>query len=127
MNNFATTIKELRIKRDWSQRQLALSSGVSNTEINRLEKGERSKPSLTIISKLASAFGISVDELLSLSGITETKESYKAPKKPKELIQLIEQENYTLNGQIATQEDRDKLSKIIEALYWDAKEKNKRK
>ena len=61
MNNFATTIKELRIKRDWSQRQLALSSGVSNTEINRLEKGERSKPSLTIISKLAIAFGISVD------------------------------------------------------------------
>lgn len=129
MSTFGQTIKDFRLKKEWSQRKLALTSGISNTEINRIEKGERENPSLTVIQKLSAAFGITVDDLLAAAGITTrpATESTTKQKKPKELIQLIEQEDYTLNGQVATPEDREKLAKIIEALYWDAKEKNKRK
>ncbi len=127
MTNFAKTINELRLKKEWSQRKLALISGVSNTEIGRIEKGEREKPSLTVISKLASAFGMSIDELLSMAGVTNSSYDVNIKKKPKKLLELIEQEEYTLNGQIATPEDKEKIARVIEALYYDAKEKNKRK
>ena len=43
------------------------------------------------------------------------------------LIKLLEKEEYTLNGVLVNQEDKEKLKRIIEAAFWDAKEKNKRK
>ena len=46
---------------------------------------------------------------------------------PKELLKILEQEDYTLNGEIASPEDKEKIAKIIELMYWDAKEQNKRK
>ena len=127
MSNFQTVIKELRNSHEWSQRKLGQVSGVSNTEIGRIENGTRPKPSLKVISKLASAFGITVDELLARAGITQTEQEYSTPKKPRKLLELIQDEEYTLNGQVATPEDREKISRLIEALYYDAKEKNKRK
>mgnify|MGYP000573908475 CR=1 FL=1 len=51
----------------------------------------------------------------------------KEKNKPKDLIKLLEKEEYTLNGVLVNQEDKEKLKRIIEAAFWDAKEKNKRK
>lgn len=56
-----------------------------------------------------------------------TKPLNREEKRPKDLIKILEKEEFTLNGQMATQDDRERLLKMIEAMYWDAKEKNKRK
>jgi transcriptional regulator with XRE-family HTH domain len=46
-------IKKRREKLGFSQRQLAYLSGVSNTEIKRIEDGDRKQPSQEILCKLA--------------------------------------------------------------------------
>mgnify|MGYP000538471604 CR=1 FL=1 len=76
------------------------------------------------LKDLCALFNVSADYILGNDNNTSNTQTEN---KPKDLIKLLEKEEYTLNGEIVTQEDRDKIKRVIEALYWDAKEKNKRK
>lgn len=64
-------IKAYREKNNLSQRQFADRSGVSNGYISMLEKNENPKtgqpltPSMPVLKKIASALGMSVNELCS--------------------------------------------------------------
>jgi transcriptional regulator with XRE-family HTH domain len=55
-------LKEARIKRDWSQKDLAGESKVSFEQISRYETG-KSKPHASVIKKLAYALKVSEDYL----------------------------------------------------------------
>ena len=57
-------IRNLREEKGLSQRQLAVSSGISNTEISRIESGERKQPSQETLHKLSKCLPISYEELL---------------------------------------------------------------
>ena len=74
MCDIGAKIKELRDQKGWSQRNLAMRAEMSNTEIARIEKGERNNPTLDVILKLSSAFGISVNYFLPFIGVTNTSE-----------------------------------------------------
>ncbi len=87
---------------------------ISGAYLSMIERSERTN----LTSKLKNA-------LIDFFKIDD--EIKEQPKKPKDLIKILEQEEFTLNGQMATQEDRDRLLKMVEAMYWDAKSKNKRK
>lgn len=64
MSKIGDTLKRIRKENEWSQRQLAMKSGVSNTEISRIEDGLRKQPSLTVVRKLATAFGSRENEIM---------------------------------------------------------------
>lgn len=66
--NFGEYIKNLRIEKELSQRELAEKSGVSNSEISRLESGERKKPSPVSLKAIAPFLGTSFEELLQEAG-----------------------------------------------------------
>ncbi|WP_110953070.1 helix-turn-helix domain-containing protein [Anaerosinus massiliensis] len=119
-------IRRLRNMKGISQAELGTILNVQKAAISKYELG-RAQPSPDVLKKLSEYFNVSIDYLLENETNINDSSSSPSKKRPKELIKLIEQEEYTLNGKIATQEDREKLAKIIEALYWDAKEKNKRK
>ncbi len=70
-NNYlllAEVLKRKRIKLGLSQRELGRLSGVSHTEIFRIENGERLEYNLTILLKLCDILGINVIELLIATG-----------------------------------------------------------
>ncbi len=54
-------IRALRLKKAWSQEQLAELSGLSTRTVQRIESGER--PGLETLSALAAVFEVSVTEL----------------------------------------------------------------
>ena len=56
-------IKELRKKRRWSQEELAQFSGVSRTNIIRLESEEDVITTTETLKKIADAFGVTVKYL----------------------------------------------------------------
>lgn len=79
--SFGNYLKDLREKAGLSQRALAEKINVSNTEISRLESGERQKPSPSILSDLASHLRVSYEEIMKEAGyfdnstfVTEKKE-----------------------------------------------------
>jgi transcriptional regulator with XRE-family HTH domain len=118
---FAKRIKQLRAEKGDSQESLAAIFNYSKQAVSNWEVSGKI-PRHKVLEKLAERYNASIDYLL---GFTDDPQPIVKQKKPKDLIKILEQEEYTLNGQIATQEDREKLAKIVEALYWDAKEKNK--
>lgn len=113
-------IKKLREERNISQYALAKMLGISQQAIDQWERSKTS-PRRKTLEKISSMFNVSVDEIFNGSSNSSIN------KKPKDLIKLLENEEYTLNGEIVNQEDKEKIKRVIEALYWDAKEKNKRK
>ena len=66
-------IKQLREKKELSQRQLSLYSGISNTEISRIENGERKQPSPDTLKALSPHLGVIVDDLMRAAGYIESE------------------------------------------------------
>ena len=69
--SFGDYIKELRTSRDLSQRDVAELSKVSNTEISRIESGERKMPTPKILKAIAPHLGTSYENLMSKAGYIE--------------------------------------------------------
>lgn len=78
--DFGNFLSELRVRSGLSQYQLGALVGVSNKAVSKWENG-RSKPNSKVLSKLGSALGISVDELLACRyRISEEKTGISAVK-----------------------------------------------
>jgi transcriptional regulator with XRE-family HTH domain len=63
---FGIKVKNLRIKRGWSQEKLALTANIDRTYIPSIEKGERNV-SITVIEKIANAFQIEIEFLMNFN------------------------------------------------------------
>lgn len=68
-----TYLKQLRLMRKMSIRQLALKSGVSNAYISQIEIGKKPPPQPAVIEKLAHALGVTFEELIMRTGYVMTE------------------------------------------------------
>jgi transcriptional regulator with XRE-family HTH domain len=66
IQRFGKQLQRLRVRRDLTQEQLAVTAGLSRTFLTRLELGQHD-PSLSTLVRLAKALRISVTELLGES------------------------------------------------------------
>lgn len=64
MGDFAKRIRELREARNMTQKELAQRTGVSQVSIYMYESGETT-PKAAIVGKLASALGVTCDEIIN--------------------------------------------------------------
>lgn len=64
-------LADLRAEKGISQRELAEKSGISNTEISRLESGKRVNPSPATLKAIAEAFGVEYSDLMKAAGYIE--------------------------------------------------------
>lgn len=112
-------IKKLREKRGFSQRQLAYLSGMSNTEISRIESGERKNPSADILKKLAPHLGISIERLYAAAGYLPdgTPKDGDLDQQWPEGIKVLRRAQQKL-----TPEKRKKMLRLIEAYIRDEEE-----
>ena len=86
-------------------------------------KTGRSNPKLDKLQILADYFGVPVSYFTD----EEPPANAENKKTPKELKRLLESEEVTLNGRLLSETDKEKMLKIVEAAFWEAKEMNKRK
>ena len=76
-NHLADFIIKARKEKDLSQRQLAEMAGISNTEVWRIEAGERKNPSPATLKSLAPHLGIPYEELMAAAGYIEETVDHK--------------------------------------------------
>jgi transcriptional regulator with XRE-family HTH domain len=93
-------IKKKRLEKGMSQRQLSVVSGVSNSEISRIEAGKRQNPSPPVLRAIAKALDIPYEELLAEAGYLRAgavDESARLPewvyKLPPDLYEFIREES----------------------------------
>lgn len=61
-------LKALRLTHKWSQKHLEMKCGLGQSHISRLERGERPNAHIATVSKLATALGVPVQELILTKG-----------------------------------------------------------
>ena len=121
-------IKQLRKDRGLTQASLGKLINKSSQVISNWERGYTSSINQDDIKRLANALNINISELLDDTDFNINNAiNAQVENKPKDLIKLLEKEEYTLNGVLVTPEDKEKLKRIIESAFWHEKEKNKRK
>lgn len=125
-------IKKLREMYNLSQKDLGIIAGVSDKAVSTWEKGLK-EPRMGAIQKIADHFGLQKSNIIEDGGLNSSKadlvESPTPPNKkvPKDLKKILEDEEVTLNGRMMSDEDKEKMMRIIEAAFYEAKEMNKRK
>ena len=62
--NIGENIKKYRNKQGLSQEDFAKKSGVKYTTLTKIESNVIKKPSVMIMSKIAKAFGVSIEDLI---------------------------------------------------------------
>ncbi len=65
MNKFSVRLKQLRISKNLSHRELALAIGVSNSTVSRWETAQR-VPNIDEIAVIAKFFNVTSDYLIGL-------------------------------------------------------------
>jgi len=63
-NLLGKKIKELRLKNNLSQDELARKADVSYTTLTKIEVGVIKKPSVFVVSKIAKVLNVSIENLL---------------------------------------------------------------
>ena len=66
-------IKEARLKKKLTQKQLSERSGLSQAYINELENRRKINPSIIVLDKLAAGLGVSLTEILEDEGSSITE------------------------------------------------------
>ena len=108
-------IKTLRLRKEWTQYELAQKIGVTPKMISFYELGERN-PSKKTQQKLANAFGITLEGLISMN---ETEKIEKEPMRRSELTRDIENILVTIGAfkedAIITQEEYEEWLRFLRA------------
>jgi DNA (cytosine-5)-methyltransferase 1 len=79
MSDIGNYLMKIRQEQQISIRQLAKLTGVSHSEINKIENGERENPSPLHIKAIAKAFGINQIECLKIAGYIDEDAQYPLP------------------------------------------------
>lgn len=124
-------IKERRLKLEMSYQDLSNATGISKSTLQRYETGYIKKVPINQIEILANALHTTPSYLMGWDNtVTESPSVTLTPptkKVPKDLKKILEDEEVTLNGRLMSSEDKEKMMRIIEAAFYEAKEMNKRK
>ena len=121
-------IKLLREQYGLSQKELGQIAGVSDKAVSTWEQGIK-EPRMGAIQKIADHFGIQKSNIIEDNGLQSQSVTLTPPTKkvPKDLKKILEDEEVTLNERMMSAEDKEKMMRIIEAAFYEAKEMNKRK
>lgn len=68
MDSFGSYLKDLRLEKEISIRELARLSGVSNPYLSQVETGKRGIPSPPILRKIARALNTSYEQMMKKAG-----------------------------------------------------------
>ena len=130
--------KRIRTRREElgiSQEELAKRIGYkSRSSINKIEKGENDIPQSKIVA-FAKALQTTPERLMgweqspapdNLPAFSPTGEKIYARTR-RQLEKVLSDDNLTYNGVVLDSEDKEKVKKALELIFWDVKEKNKRK
>lgn len=72
VNNFGERLKSIRLNKGLTINQLSLYSGISSSQLSRIETGKRGIPKPPTIEKLAHALKVDYTDLMKEAGYLET-------------------------------------------------------
>jgi transcriptional regulator with XRE-family HTH domain len=124
---FGEKLRQLRLANGYTQEKAARELGVTVRAYQNYEACRVYPKNTAIFGKAAVMFDVTADYLLSDEDryIIDASER-GGPKARKDVAELVTELGGFFAGGEFTEEDKDKVMKTINDLYWNAKESNKR-
>ncbi|BFH15846.1 helix-turn-helix domain-containing protein [Paenibacillus melissococcoides] len=126
-------IKQLRLKHGLSQDDVAHALGMKRANVANYEAGRTTPPS-DIIGRLADMLHTSADYLLGRTDnplalhAAGTIPEWATAKDKRDFRKMLEEDPEVMfDGVPMDEDDRERVIQVLEALFWDAKKRNKRK
>ncbi|WP_418808644.1 helix-turn-helix domain-containing protein [Phascolarctobacterium faecium] len=122
METLGSRLRQLRIHAKETQQDVAKILCINRVTYTQYEIDKRT-PQPDMLKRLADHFSVSIDYLLG----QENKNSQQNI--PKDLAKFLENTEVMFDGEVhhLDEEDKQKLKNALEYVFWQAKEKNKRK
>ena len=119
-------IREARKAAGLTQVELAKKTSLSRSYIGDIEKN-RYNPSVTTLQLIAAATGTTTAFLLDGAEMVDPAPPRIDARTRRQLEKVLDDDNLTYNGVVLNGEDKEKVKKALELIFWDVKEKNLRK
>ena len=119
---FGEKIKKARTECGLSQTELAVKSGLSLRSIQNYESGQRHPANISIVKNIATALGVSYEYLLDdrsqyvIDAAVRGGESAAT-----DIDRLLSDIQGLFAGGSLSQQDRDKVMKAVNEIYWETK------
>ncbi|PJN53628.1 hypothetical protein PAEVO_03480 [Paenibacillus sp. GM2FR] len=117
-------LTQLRNKKGLTQDQLAEALGVKRARYNSWENNI-AKPDIEMIAKLAALHKVSSDYIIGVDTPAPEWATYKDKRDFKNMLE--DNAEVMFDGVPISDDDKEKIKRVMEAMFWDAKKKNKRK
>ncbi len=125
---FGEKLKALRLERGYTQEQLAQKVDVTKRTLINYEQGRCYPKQTEILARLAQEFDVSVDYLMSDEDRYIQDAHEKGGLRAAQDVQaLLTNARAMFAGGELSEEDKDKVMRKLNELYWDAKESNRRR
>ncbi|MBD7967710.1 helix-turn-helix domain-containing protein [Paenibacillus sp. Sa2BVA9] len=121
-------LTQLRNKKNLTQDQMSDALNVKRARYNAWENNI-SKPDIDMIRKLAAYHKVTTDYLL-LGEVNSDNviPEWATSKDKRDFKKMLEEDSEIMfDGVPITEDDKEKIIRVMEAMFWDAKKKNKRK
>ncbi|ASA20899.1 helix-turn-helix domain-containing protein [Paenibacillus donghaensis] len=119
---FKERLISLRESTGLSQYEVAEKLGIKRPRYNAWEQGI-SKPRTDMVNKIATFFDVNPNYLL---GFDSEIPDWATPKDTRDFKIMLEEDGPVMfDGIPISNENREKIKRVMEAMFWDAKEKNK--
>jgi transcriptional regulator with XRE-family HTH domain len=121
---FKERLINLRESKGLSQYEVSERLGIKRPRYNAWEQGI-SKPRPDMVNKIAAFFEVNPNYLM---GFDSKIPDWATPKDAHDFKVLLEEDGPVMfDGVPISEEDREKIKRVMEAMFWDAKKKNKEK
>mgnify|MGYP000844293477 FL=1 len=117
-------IRNTREDMDILQQELADAVEMNVSVLSRIEKGTRPIRD-DELKKIARKLGVTTDYLLG--NPPPPSPPHIDARTRRQLEKVLDDDNLTYNGVVLNGEDKEKVKKALELIFWDVKEKNRRK
>lgn len=120
-------IKNARIARNMSQRELAQAIGVSDRTIQNYEMGARLPRNRDTYEALAKALSVNIETLLddSASFVLSASEQY-GKRGAKQAMDMVNDIAAMWAGGEMEEDDMDAIMRAMQDAYWEAKKNNRK-
>lgn len=103
--------------------ELNKRSSVPQSTLQNIMNGK--DPQTKTLEKICAGLGVTLSEFFAND--SKSLEQHELKKKyPRDFVKMIQQEDFTLNGELATPEDKERMIQIYYLMWQDSKEKNKK-
>ena len=124
---FGEKVRLARLAAKYSQRELAMLTGIAQRTIQNYENGERMPKQRATYTQLAGALHIEESVLLDENAefVLKASEEYGS-RASRQAEKLIDEVRGLYSGGELADEDMDAMMKAIKDAYWIAKQKNRK-